>query len=123
MPAAPPPLLKTFARYVPERYDDFAWESDRIAHRVYGQALIQAEGTVTSGPDVWIKVHRDLIIDKMYKSGQYHQDNGTEMDDYRVGNGGAGCGGICVWDGAKRWISSNYRNWKTHHHRADPLGV
>jgi unsaturated rhamnogalacturonyl hydrolase len=110
--ATPQPLLKTFARYVPERYDDFAWESDRIAHRIYGQALIQAEGTITSGPDVWIKRHRNLIIDKIYKTKQYHVDNGDEMDDYRVGNGGAGCGGSCLWDGAKRYISSNYRNWK-----------
>ena len=31
--AVPPPIVKTMARYVPERYDDFAWESDRIAHR------------------------------------------------------------------------------------------
>jgi hypothetical protein len=30
--AVPPPIVKTFARYVPERYDDFAWESDRIRH-------------------------------------------------------------------------------------------
>jgi rhamnogalacturonyl hydrolase YesR len=112
LPATPPPLIKTFAHYVPERYDDFAWESDRIAHRTYGQALIKAEGTVTSGPDVWIKRQRNLIIDKMYKSGQYHVDNGDEMDDYRVGNGGSGCGGSCIWDGVKRYISSNYRSWK-----------
>jgi hypothetical protein len=48
----------------------------------------------------------------MYQAQQYHLDNGTEMDDYRVGNGGAGCGGICIWDGIKRYISSNYRSWK-----------
>jgi len=112
LPATPQPLIKTFARYVPERYDDFAWESDRIAHRIYGQALIKAEGTVTSGPDVWIKRKRDLIIDKMYKAKKYHEDNGDEMDDYRVGNGGSGCGGSCIWDGQKRYISSNYRSWK-----------
>ena len=35
LPAEPPPIVKTFARYVPERYDDFAWESDRIAFRAY----------------------------------------------------------------------------------------
>ena len=26
--------LRTFARFVPERLDDFAWESDRIAYRM-----------------------------------------------------------------------------------------
>ena len=35
----PPFPSKVFARYVPERFDDFAWENDRIAHRIYGQAL------------------------------------------------------------------------------------
>ncbi len=111
LPATPQSLIKTFARHVPERYDDFAWESDRIAHRTYGLALIPAEGTISSGPDVWIKRQRNLIIDKMYKSQQYHVDNGDEMDDYRVGNS-RGCGGTGIWDGKRLYVSSNYRNWK-----------
>ena len=109
--AIPQPIVKTFARYVPERYDDFAWESDRIAHRMYGLALIPAEGTISSGPDVWIKKHRQLIVDPMYKTGHYHYDNGEFMDDYRVGNS-RGCGGLGVWDGTHLHVSSNYRNWK-----------
>src|ERR1019366_7787876 len=56
--AMPPPIVKTMARFVPERYDDFAWESDRIAHRTYGHALIKAENTISSGPDVGIKKDR-----------------------------------------------------------------
>jgi rhamnogalacturonyl hydrolase YesR len=107
----PPPIVKTFARYVPERYDDFAWESDRIAHRTYGQALIKGEGTITSGPDVWIKKNRGLIVDMMYATKHYHEDNGEEMDDYRVGKS-RGCGGVGIWDGKKLYTSSNYRNWK-----------
>src|ERR1700723_3598538 len=51
--AVPQPILKTYARQIDERYLDMAWESDRIAHRVYHRALIQAEGTVSSGVDVW----------------------------------------------------------------------
>jgi rhamnogalacturonyl hydrolase YesR len=109
--AVPPPIVKTFARYVPERMDDFAWESDRIAHRTYGQALIKGEGTITSGPDVWIKKNRGLIVDTMYRTGHYHEDNGEEMDDYRVGKS-RGCGGIGIWDGKKLYTSSNYRNWR-----------
>jgi hypothetical protein len=91
--------------------DDFAWESDRIAHRTYGQALIKGEGTISSGPDVWIKRRRNLIIDMMYATKHYHEDNGDEMDDYRVGKS-RGCGGIGIWDGGKLYVSSNYRNWK-----------
>jgi len=107
----PPPIIKTFARYVPERFDDFAWESDRIAHRAYGLALIKAEGTISSGPDVWIKKDRRLIVDVMYATKHYHEDNGEFMDDYRVGHS-CGCGGLGIWDGKKLHTSSNYHNWK-----------
>jgi unsaturated rhamnogalacturonyl hydrolase len=111
LPAVPPPIVKTFARYVPERFDDFAWESDRIAHRIYGQALIKAEGTVSSGADVWIKKDRGLIVDTMYATKHYHQDNGAFMDDYRVGKS-RGDGGLGIWDGKKLYVSSNWKNWK-----------
>ena len=111
LPAVPPPIVKTMARYVTERFDDFAWESDRIAHRIYGQALIKAEGTVSSGADVWIKKDRGLIVDTMYATKHYHEDNGAFMDDYRVGKS-RGCGGLGIWDGKKLFVSSNWRNWK-----------
>ncbi|HEX7654716.1 MAG TPA: DUF4861 family protein, partial [Verrucomicrobiae bacterium] len=109
--AVPTPLAKTHARFVPERFDDFAWESDRIAHRIYGQALIKAEGTISSGADVWIKKDRELIVDTMYRTKHYHEDNGEFMDDYRVGKS-RGCGGLGIWDGKKLAVSSNWRNWK-----------
>jgi len=109
--AVPPPIVKTFARYVPERFDDFAWESDRIAHRTYGPALIKAEGTISSGADVWIKKDRGLIVDTMYATKHYHEDNGSFMDDYRVGKS-RGCGGLGIWDGKKLYVSSNWKNWK-----------
>jgi len=107
--AVPSPIVKTFARYVPERFDDFAWESDRIAHRAYGIPLIKAEGTISSAPDVWIKKDRRLIVDVMYATKHYHEDNGEFMDDYRVGHS-RGCGGVGIWDGTKLYTSSN---WKT----------
>ena len=109
--AVPPPIVKTMARFVPERYDDFAWESDRIAHRAYGLALIKAENSVSSGPDVWIKKNRGLIVDTMYATKHYHYDNGEFMDDYRVGHS-RGCGGVGIWNGKKLYVSSNYHNWR-----------
>lgn len=109
--AVPPPIVKTFVRYVPERMDDFAWESDRIAHRTYGQALIKGEGTISSGIDVWSKRTRGLVVDKWYKNGDYHNDHGEGMDDYHVGKS-RGCGGLGIWDGKKLYTSSNYRNWR-----------
>ena len=111
LPAVPVPLVKTFARYVPERFDDFAWESDRIAHRIYGQALIAKEGTISSGADVWIKKDRRLIVDEMYRTKHYHEDNGEFMDDFRVGKS-RGCGGLGIWDGQKLFVSSNWKNYK-----------
>ena len=107
----PPPTIKTMARYVPERYDDFAWESDRIAHRTYGLALARAENTISSGPDVWIKKTRGLTVNTMYATKNYHSDNGEFMDDYRVGSS-RGCGGTGIWDGKKLYTSGNYRNWR-----------
>src|SRR5678815_2376132 len=37
--ATPPDPPCVYARAVPERLDDMAWENDRIAHRMYGFAL------------------------------------------------------------------------------------
>jgi pectinesterase len=31
--------FKAYGRFVRERRDDFAWENDRVAHRMYGRAL------------------------------------------------------------------------------------
>jgi rhamnogalacturonyl hydrolase YesR len=105
--AIPQPIVKTYARQIGERYRDMAWESDRIAHRVYHQDLIPAEGTVSSGVDVWVKSTRALVIDKWYKNGDYHKDHGDGLDDYRVGRS-RGCGGLGIWDGHSYHVSSNY---------------
>ena len=107
--AVPQPIMKTYARQISERYGDMAWESDRIAHRVYQEDLIPAEGTVSSGVDVWVKSTRALVIDKWYKNGDYHNDHGEGLDDYRVGRS-RGCGGLGIWDGHTYYVSSNYRS-------------
>ena len=61
---APAFPVKTFARFVPERLDDFAWENDRVAHRMYGAALEtwQKEPLTSSTVDVWLKRTRRLIV-------------------------------------------------------------
>ena len=80
--------------------DDVAWESDRIAFRIYGQGLWQAsefEPLVSSGVDVWPKRTRDLIVDRWYAKGhdEYHRDTGEGADFYTVGPT-LGAGGIGV---------------------------
>jgi pectinesterase len=107
---------RVFARQVPERKDDFAWENDRVAYRVYGPAL-EASGEIGSGIDVWSKRVPDLVINAWYKrdfEGQrthnpamsYHVDNGQGLDSYDVGTS-RGCGGTAVWESGKLVASRN----------------
>jgi uncharacterized protein DUF4861 len=111
---------KAFARYVPERLDDFAWENDKIGHRTYGPALAAPaepgsgkEVLVTSGLDVWCKRVSYPIVDRWYNKGHdhYHHDEGEGMDMYQVGQS-RGCGGTGIWDGHKLAVSRNYKAWK-----------
>lgn len=111
---------KAFARHVPERLDDFAWENDRIAHRTYGPALgspapegVVKEVLVTSGLDVWCKRVPHLIVDRWYNKGHdhYHTDQGEGMDMYQVGPS-RGCGGTGVWDGKALHVGRNFRSWR-----------
>jgi hypothetical protein len=103
-----------YARAVPERYDDFAWENDLIAHRVYGPALnSEAAGRErlrSSGIDIWAKRVPYPIIDRWYAKGhdQFHKDEeGEGLDVYSIGTS-RGAGGIGIWDGSKLWTSDNY---------------
>jgi unsaturated rhamnogalacturonyl hydrolase len=105
------PGAKAYARFVPERMDDFAWENDRIAFRMYGPALIKGEGTISSGIDVWVKNTPRLVIDKWYAGDDYHRDHGEGLDAYSVGTS-RGCGGLGVWDGGKLYTSSNFASWR-----------
>jgi len=101
---------RAFGRHVPERMDDFAWENDRIAFRMYGPAL-QATGEISSGIDVWVKSTRRLVIDKWYKKDDYHHDHGEGLDYYKVGPS-RGCGGIGIWDGKELHVSKNWTRFK-----------
>jgi rhamnogalacturonyl hydrolase YesR len=114
LPAVPPVDAKAHARFVPERLDDFAWENDRTAHRVYGPAIMRdpKEMLVSAGVDVWSKRTRALVMDKWYASGDYHTDRGEGMDFYKVGKA-LGCGGLAVFDGGRLHpASSNFSKWK-----------
>lgn len=98
-----------FGRHVPERKDDFAWENDRVAYRMYGPAL-EADGEVSSGIDVWSKSTSDLVIDDWYSKGDYHNNHGQGGDFYKVGPS-RGCGGIAVYHQGALFPS---RNWTAY---------
>lgn len=117
---APVFVTKTFARQIPERLDDFAWENDKIAHRTYGPALaapapigVTKEVLVTSGIDIWFKRVAYPIVDRWYNKGHdhYHKDQGEGLDMYNVGKS-RGCGGTGIWDGKQLYTSINYSHWK-----------
>ncbi|HEY4081650.1 MAG TPA: glycoside hydrolase family 88 protein [Burkholderiaceae bacterium] len=113
IPAQPPVVARAHARFVPERLDDFAWENDRVAHRVYGTALMTdpREKLVSSGVDVWSKRTRKLVQDAWYKSGEYHVDKGEGLDFYDVGRT-RGCGGLGIFDGQTLYVSRNFAGYK-----------
>ena len=112
--------MQTFARYVPERLDDFGWENDKIGHRTYGPALaapapagLVKEVLVTSGLDLWFKRVPYPIVDRWYNKGHdhYHKDEGEGMDMYNVGKS-RGAGGTGVWDGKQLYTGVNYASWR-----------
>lgn len=108
-PAAFKPL--SYTRFIPERKDDFAWENDRVAFRVYGPALMPVDGP-SNGIDIWYKRTPVLIIDKWYKDdlagrASYHEDHGEGLDDYKVGRT-LGAGGMAPYVNGRLWLNQNY---------------
>lgn len=116
----PPFAAVTYARFVQERLDDFAWENDKLAHRAYGPALAapapagsDKEVLSTSGMDIWFKRVGYPVVDRWYTIGHdhYHVDEGEGIDMYNVGTT-RGAGGTGIWDGKQLYVGANYRSWK-----------
>ncbi|KAA6348901.1 hypothetical protein EZS27_003701 [termite gut metagenome] len=102
---------KTFGRLVTERYDDFAWENDRVAFRIYGQALVPIDGP-SNGLDIWYKRTNELVINNWYKNdlsgiASYHNDNGEGLDDYKVGRT-LGAGAMAPFFNDSLWLNENF---------------
>lgn len=112
-----------FSRFVPERTDDYAWENDKVAFRMFGPTAQQMKeegvsgGTLTSGIDCWLKRVEYPIINKWYKEYEsypnaYHEDTGEGLDNFHVGIS-RGCGGIAVKSGETFYTSKNYTVYRT----------
>lgn len=109
-PVAP----KTSARFVPERKDDFAWENDLAAYRMYGPAL--ANENPSNGVDLWLKKTSELIVDTFYynelnKGQSYHVDHGKGLDCYKVAHT-LGCGGIAPYIGDSLYVGNHYNSYE-----------
>jgi hypothetical protein len=112
-----------YSRFVPERTDDYTWENNKVAFRVYGptaQKMIEdnvAGGTLSSGVDAWLKKVEYPVINKWYKefvdgTGSYHEDTGEGLDNFHVGVS-RGVGGIAVKTDTAYAYSKNYVTWRT----------
>lgn len=101
---------KTFARYVPERKDDFAWENDKIAFRMYGKALEKTRENA-HGIDVWTKSTTKMVLNERYKNNKYHVDNGDGLDYYHVGKT-LGAGNMAPYLADSVWYLGNYTSYK-----------
>src|SRR5918911_3702245 len=101
--------FRAYGRFVRERFDDFAWENDRIAHRTYGKALItwKGEPLTSSAIDIWSKRTERLVINDWYMVDNYHADAGEGLDDYSAGPT-RGDGGGGVWAGGRLYAPSTF---------------
>lgn len=105
---------KVFGRYVPERKDDFAWENEYAAWRMYGPAL-RAENP-SNGVDLWLKASPELVVDSFYYREHvlglpYHINYGKGLDCYKVGHT-CGAGGLVVIADDATWIGGAYDRWE-----------
>jgi hypothetical protein len=101
--------FRAYGRFVRERFDDFAWENDRIAHRTYGKALItwKGEPLTSSAIDIWSKRTSKLVINDWYMVDNYHADHGEGADVYSAGPT-RGCGGSGIWSNGQLYIPTNF---------------
>jgi hypothetical protein len=102
---------KTYGRFVPERKEDFAWENDKIAFRMYGKELENTPKEMAYGMDVWVKSTSRMVINERYKRGRYHENLGDGMDYYHVGLT-LGAGNIAPYLNDSIYYSRNYVRWK-----------
>jgi hypothetical protein len=103
--------FKAYGRFVKERFDDFCWENDRIAHRMYGKALETwvREPLTSSTVDIWSKRTPRMVINDWYMVDNYHADSGEGADFYSAGPT-RGCGGNGLWASDRLWVSKNFAN-------------
>lgn len=101
--------FRAYGRFVRERFDDFAWENDRIAHRTYGKALVtwKGEPLTSSAIDIWSKRTSKLVINDWYMVDNYHSDSGDGVDAYSAGPT-RGCGASGIWANNQLYIPTNF---------------
>ena len=109
---------KVYGRFVPERKDDFAWENEYAAFRMYGPAL--RPENPSNGVDLWLKKSPELVVDSFYYREHvlglpYHINYGKGLDCYKVGHT-CGAGGLVVIAADKfddkLYVGGAYDRWE-----------
>ena len=104
---------KVYGRYVPERKDDFAWENEYAAFRMYGPAL--RPENPSNGVDLWLKASPELVVDSFYYREHvlgmpYHINYGKGLDCYKVAHT-CGAGGLVVLENDSLYVGGPYDRW------------
>lgn len=101
--------FRAYGRFVRERCDDFCWENDRIALRIYGKTLETCVlyPLASSTVDIWSKRTTRMVINDWYMVDNYHGDTGEGGDFYSAGLS-RGCGSNGLWAADKLWVSRNF---------------
>lgn len=114
----PKEQVRVYGRYVPERKDDFAWENEYAAFRMYGPAL--RPENPSNGVDLWLKATPELIVDSFYYREHvlglpYHINYGKGLDCYKVGHT-CGAGGLVAMIDEdpedKIYVGGAYDRWE-----------
>lgn len=118
-----PEVQRVYGRYVPERKDDFAWENEYAAFRMYGPAL--RPENPSNGVDLWLKSSSELVVDSFYYREYvlglpYHINYGKGLDCYKVGHT-AGCGGLVVVCDSQTYVGGAYDRWEIIEQTNDKL--
>lgn len=118
-----PEIQRVYGRYVPERKDDFAWENEYAAFRMYGPAL--RPENPSNGVDLWLKSSSELVVDSFYYREHvlgfpYHINYGKGLDCYKVGHT-AGCGGLVVVCDSQTYVGGAYDRWEIIEQTNDKL--
>lgn len=102
-----------YGRFVPERQDDFTWENDKVAFRVYGPG--GPKKGENSGVDNWFKKVDYPVINKWYagylNGVSYHKNRGEGYDPYHVGQS-RGTGGSAIWIDGQPYSANTFSRYK-----------
>ena len=101
--------------------DDYAWENNLAAFRLYGPALEKII-MVSNGIDYWPNRlepgDRRLVQERPGGEGSYHLDTGEGCDCHNVGQTSGWA--LRSYAGGKLWYSRNFREAETLDNGPDP---